>query len=160
MKKPVVLSSYCYIISALTIAVLGGVLAYILKQPDNSLPLLIWGAVIAFLFIITLLYMPLTISADELYLHIKRPLRTKNIPLSEISSAILCSPTMGSIRICGSGGFFGWHGWFRESDLGKYFAYYGKASDSFLVTLKNDRKYMLSCEDPKEIVNFINLHLK
>lgn len=59
---------------------------------------------------------------------------------------------MGEKRIFGSGGFFGWYGWFSEADLGKYFAYYGKASDCFLVTLKNGRKYMLGCADAPAMV--------
>lgn len=65
----------------------------------------------------------------------------------DIAEVKLCQPTMGAIRICGSGGFFGWYGWFREGDIGKYFAYYGKSSDCFLVTLKDGRKYMLGCTD-------------
>ena len=65
----------------------------------------------------------------------------------------MCAPTMGTIRICGSGG---WFGWFSEKDLGKYFAYYGKASDCFLVTLKNGKKYMLGCKDTPKMVNAIN----
>ncbi len=85
----------------------------------------------------------------------KRPLKIKTIPISEISDVKLCSPAMGAIRICGSGGWFGWYGWFKENDLGKYFAYYGKASDCFLVSLKDGRKYMLGCKDAPEMVDAI-----
>lgn len=67
---------------------------------------------------------------------------------------------MGALRICGSGGFFGYWGWFKERDLGKYFAYYGKSSDCFLVTLKSGNKYMLGCTEPEEMVDFINKNLE
>ena len=99
--------------------------------------------------------MPLSISLDNDSLNINRPLKIKSIPLSDIAESVLCQPTMGAKRICGSGGWFGWYGWFREKDLGKYFAYYGKASDCFLVTLKSGKKYMLGCKDAHEMVNAI-----
>lgn len=156
MKKRVELSSYCFIVSALTIAVLCGILLYVLKQQDNRWPVIILGVLIVGLLLPTLFYMPLSPSVDNKYLNINRPLRIKSIPLEDIAAVKLCPPTMGAIRIAGSGGWFGWYGWFREKDLGKYFAYYGKASDCFLVTLKDGRKYMLSCKDPAEMVKYIS----
>ncbi len=66
---------------------------------------------------------------------------------------------MGTRRIAGSGGFMGYWGWFREGDIGKYFAYYGKASDCFLVTLRNGRRYMLGCNDAPEMVAAIQKEL-
>lgn len=155
MKKRVELSSYCLIISALSTALMCGVLVYALKQPDNELAAGILVAVIILLLLSTLFYMPLYIYLDNGCLNIVRSLRVKSIPLSKIADVKLCPPTMGAIRICGSGGWFGWYGWFREKDLGKYFAYYGKASDSFLVTLDNGKKYMLGCKDAPEMVKEI-----
>ena len=114
-----------------------------------------WSAVIILLSLSTLFFMPLSISLDSQRLSIHRPLKIKSIPLSEIAEVRLCSPTMNAVRICGSGGWFGWYGWFKEKDLGKYFAYYGKASDCFLVTLKDGKKYMLGCKDAPEIVDAI-----
>ena len=52
-----------------------------------------------------------------------------------------------------------WKRWFLralgrmyERDLGRYCAYYGKASDCFLVRLNDRRKYMLGCKDAPEMV--------
>lgn len=157
MKKRVKLSSYCWIISALSTALMCGVFIYALKRPDNEWAVCILGGAIVFLFLFTLCYMPLSVSLDNESLNINRPLKIKSIPLTEIAEVRLCSPTMGAKRICGSGGWFGWYGWFREADLGKYFAYYGKASDCFLVTLKDGRKYMLGCKDAPEMVEAINI---
>ena len=67
---------------------------------------------------------------------------------------------MAKKRICGSGGWFGYYGWFSEPSIGKYFAYYGKASDCFLVTLKDGKKYVLGCESPDEMVEVINKLIK
>ncbi len=72
---------------------------------------------------------------------------------------MLCPPTMAERRICGSGGFFGYWGWFKEPSIGKYFAYYGKASDCFLVELKDGKKYLIGCSNPSEVVSYINSRL-
>ncbi len=156
MKKRVELSSYCWIISALSTALMCGVFVYALKRPDNEWAVCILGGAIVFLFLFTLCYMPLSVSLDNKSLNINRPLKIKTIPLADIADVKLCSPTMGAKRICGSGGWFGWYGWFKEADLGKYFAYYGKASDCFLVTLKDGSRYMLGCKDAPEMVDAIN----
>ena len=155
IKQRVELSTYRWIISALSTAFICGVFLYALQRPDNNLAVWISGSAIIMLFLSTLYYMPLSISLDNDSLSINRPLKIKSIPLTEIANVKLCAPTMAAKRICGSGGWFGWYGWFSEKDLGKYFAYYGKASDCFLVTLKNGKKYMLGCKDAPEMVNAI-----
>lgn len=147
MKRRVELSGYCWIVSALIIAFICGILIYDLKLSDNIWPVVILSIVLAGLIVPALFYMPLSISVDDKSVKIRRPLLTKHIPISDMSDVKLCAPTMGARRICGSGGWLGWYGWFSEGDLGKYFAYYGKASDCFLVTLKDGRKYMLGCTD-------------
>ncbi len=104
--------------------------------------------------------MPLSISVDNNNLVIKRPIKSKIIPISEINSVSLTPPTMGERRICASGGFFGYWGWFKERELGKYFAYYGKASDCFFVKLSNGRNYMIGCEDPQQITSFLQKRME
>lgn len=156
MKKRVELSSYCIIISAIMIAVMCGVVVYAAKQPDNEVAVWILSAAFLALILSTLVFMPISVSVDKNFIKVARPLKTKKIPLKEVSDVRLCSPTMGAIRMCGSGGCFGWYGWFKEKDLGKYFAYYGKASDCFLITLKDGRKYMLGCKDAHEMVEFLD----
>lgn len=155
MKKRVELSTFCVILSTVASISLCGMFLFALKRPDNVLPVCLSGAAIIALFIFTLFFMPLSVSVDSDSLDVNLPLRVKSIPLSAISEVRLCSPTMGAKRIFGSGGWFGWYGWFSEKDLGKYFAYYGKASDCFLVTLKDGRKYMLGCKDAPEVVKTI-----
>lgn len=159
MKKGVELSNYCRIISALSIAIMCGVFIHAAKQPDSKIAMWILGVTITVLLIFTLFFMPLSISVEGDSLKIRRPLKTKKVLLSEIAVVRLCAPTMGAKRICGSGGWFGWYGWFKEADLGKYFAYYGKASDCFLVTLKEGRKYMLGCKNAPEMVEAITRNL-
>lgn len=155
IRKRVELSTYCWLISVLSTALMCGVFVYAMKQPDNEWAMWCLGGAIVILFLFTLCFMPLSISLDNESLNINRPLKIKSISLAEIADVKLCAPTMGAKRICGSGGWFGWYGWFSDKDLGKYFAYYGKASDCFLVALKNGKKYMLGCKDAPEMVKAI-----
>ncbi|MBE6224813.1 MAG: hypothetical protein E7122_06270 [Bacteroidales bacterium] len=75
------------------------------------------------------------ISPDKDAIYVNRGLKIKTIPMANVKSVRLSPPTMGAIRICGSGGFFGYWGWFKERDLGKYFAYYGRLSEFLLFLL-------------------------
>lgn len=156
MKKKVNLSAWCIIVTATGLVMLLAAL-YFAKDPIART--MVAGALII-LCLAAIFFMPLSISVNNEELNINRPLRIKSIPLDGIASARLISPTMAEKRICGSGGWFGYYGWFREPSIGKYFAYYGKASDCFLVMLKDGKKYVLGCDKPDEIVKFINRHIE
>ncbi|MBD5177926.1 MAG: hypothetical protein HDT04_04800 [Bacteroidales bacterium] len=95
------------------------------------------------------------IKADKNYIILGSPLRKKKIPMSQVESVELFQATMGAIRIFASGGFMGYWGIFREGDIGKYYGFYGKASDCFLVRLKDGSKYVLGCNEPDKMVQFI-----
>lgn len=151
MKQEVKLSTWCAIMTATGLIVLL-VALYFAKDPFAKY--LVVGALIV-LCLTALIFMPLSISVKNGELNINRPLKIKSIPLSQIASVELYSPTMASKRICGSGGWFGYYGWFKEPSIGKYFAYYGKASDCFLVTLKDGKKYVLGCENREAIMKEI-----
>ena len=75
--------------------------------------------------------------------------------MRKVESAERFQPTMGAIRIFASGGFMGYWGIFREGDIGRYYGFYGKASDCFLVRMKNGDKYVLGCKNPDEVVSYI-----
>ena len=155
MKQKVNLSLYCKLLSAIVSIILLVILHYsnnLWSVTTIGLILLVWIG-LAFYF------MPVSVSVDDKALHINRLAKTKTIPYSEISSITPMQPTMGEQRLFGSAGWFGYWGWFKEKDLGKYFAYYGKASDCFFVRLKNGSKYMLGCEDPQLLTSFVSHRL-
>lgn len=155
MKKKVMLSTYNVFLSVTILAVLcGGLFLQIRHDEFNAVACLLFS-IILILCGSTLLFSPLSVSLENNCLYVNFALRYKSFPLPDIESVSLCAPTMGAQRICGSGGFFGYYGWFSERDLGKYFAYHGKASDCFLVTLRNGKKYMLGCQDAREMVGAI-----
>lgn len=106
------------------------------------------------------LYAPLSLYVDEGGVAVRRPLATKRIPLDEIASIGYAPPTMSQKRVCASGGFMGYWGWFHERPLGSYFAYYGRSSETFLVRLRNGKIYMLGCDDSASAAEEVKKLLK
>ena len=156
MKQRVEFSTFCIITTLACLALFVGC-TFIIPEIWWQI---YWGVFVVILLIISLCYMPMSIGADENAIYINRSLKVKTIPMTEVASVKLCPPTMGAIRICGSGGFLGYWGWFQERDLGKYFAYYGKSSDCFLITLTNGGKYILGCQNAPEMVEYIAKQIK
>lgn len=152
MKQKVSLSGFSVMLSAMCLIVLA-LSMYHTRERSGVFYLL--AAIIIIWILLSLFYMPFSVSVSDDGLKIHRAMRVKNIALSEIKSIKLCPPTMAERRLCGSGGFFGYWGWFSEPSVGKYFAYYGKASDCFLVELKNGRKYLIGCDNSNAMVDSI-----
>ena len=116
---------------------------------------IIMSAVVVVLYVTPLIYSPLSIELHDDCLNVNRTLCKRTIALKDIKSVAAHQPTMSEKRLCGSGGWFGYWGWFSEPATGKYFAYYGKASDCFMVTLKDGRKYLLGCENKRRIIEAV-----
>lgn len=137
-----------------------GVMIFWCLRSDHELELYIVAAAYAAINLASLFYAPREIElTDNGYLIVRFAARIKRIPVSSIRRICLVSPTMSERRLFASGGYYGYWGWFSEATLGRYFAYYGKASDCFLVKLDDGRKYMLGCQDPAEIVEAITRQL-
>ncbi len=154
IKQPVKISIYSRVVSVTALLVIMGIYLYMLDK-GASWQIYILYALVLVLGGSALIYMPVSISVDRKELRVNRMLCAKKIPLSEIVSIERMQPTMGERRIFASGGWMGYWGRFYERDLGKYFGYYGKASDCFFVRLKDGRGYMLGCKNPDSIVSYV-----
>ncbi|MBD5262101.1 MAG: hypothetical protein HDS38_08240 [Bacteroides sp.] len=158
MKRRVALSTFSIILTIAVIALfVVGMISYLNRGVD-WLAYLLAGSLVL-ICCLAMYFTPMSISVEDGCLNINMLLRTKSIPLRDIQSVALCPPTMSEKRLLGSGGFFGYWGWFREPSIGRYFAYYGKASDCFLVRLKDGRLYMFGCVDALGIMECINSNL-
>ena len=122
------------------------------KQTDTRLVL---AGIFSVCLLFGLFYMPMSISADKYAIYIHRSLRIKAIPMSEVKSVKIFPASLKPMRLCGSGGFMGYWGWFREPGVGRYFAYYGDPGDCFLVELSSGRKYVLGCRNTGMMVEHI-----
>lgn len=160
MEKKVQLSGFSIFLSALTIILLVSIPVWQFRRGATDVMTWTLIGLLVCVFVSCLLYAPLSIGIDKNNLVIKRVIKTKRIALNDIQSVEMCPPTMGQVRLCGNGGFFGYWGWFYEKDLGRYFGYFGKASDCFLITLKNGRKYMLGCNGAPQMVAAIKATLR
>ncbi|MDE7180961.1 MAG: PH domain-containing protein [Muribaculaceae bacterium] len=159
MKKKVELSLLSVTLTIVSFIVLVGIFLFEYSRSEHEA--IVWWlfAIVVIWAGFCLFYAPLYIELGDTHLIVARSIRLKEIPLEDIASVALCPPTMAERRLCGSGGCFGHWGWYMEADLGRYFAYYGKASDCFLVTLRDGRRYMLGCKDAPEMVAAIRKRL-
>lgn len=152
MKSKVRLSTYSLVTTLIAVLVIGWCCVITFGRGNGFY-------VVAAIFLIFLvsaaLYAPLSVETGEHDVTVRSALKKHRIPLSEIEEVQLFQPTMGTYRLFGSGGFMGYWGIFREGDVGKYTAFYGKASDCFLIRMKDGRKYVLGCEKPENMVENI-----
>ena len=137
-----------------TLASIGLFVGFIIFEKQLDMRLMLAG-VLAVIVLLGLFYMPLSISADKYAIYIRRFLRVKAIPMSDVKSVTIFPVPLKAMRLCGSGGFMGYWGWFREPGIGRYFAYYGDPRDCFLVELSNGRKYVLGCRNAGAMVEHI-----
>lgn len=152
MKSKISYSRFVTLLTAILSGVLFVACIATVKEEPAFFSLL---AIFIILYLSALFFGAAYIKADNNNIVLGSLLRSKKIPMSEIESVELFQPTMGAIRICASGGFMGYWGIFREGDIGKYYGFYGKASDCFLVRLKNGSKYVLGCDHPDKMVDYI-----
>lgn len=156
MRSRVKFSIYAMI---LTVVISVALVLVCMKTYSELLPFCIVLGVCLILIVLAFFYAPLQVRANEKYIIVVCLLRRHRILVSAVESIEFFRPTMGARRIFGSGGFFGYWGIFNEGDIGRYAAYFGKASDCFLIRMKNGDKYVIGCADCPEMVNYIKKQL-
>lgn len=149
MKSKVILSRYSLILTVILLIVMAIGCFFTF---ENRTAFCTWISVFAILTVFTLLYGVSSITVTPEYVIMQSPLKRRKIPVRNIESVRREQPTMGAIRILGSGGCLGYWGLFREGDIGRYYAFYGKGSDCFMIRMKNGDKYLLGCENPDAMV--------
>lgn len=156
MKSKVKFSRFSILITVGTIGLL--VIGMIVCR-DIPTKVITLGVILAAIMIPSMYYAPLRIELTPETLTIRRLLKCKHIPCSEIASADWCYPSGGGIRLCGSGGFMGYWGYFNDVVLGTYFGYIGDRNQCILLKLKSGKKYVISCENYNEMLKEINKYL-
>jgi hypothetical protein len=96
--------------------------------------------------------MPRYLVIDSKSIVITHPIGQTVILKSDIVEvrAVERSELRGSLRLFGSGGFFGWFGVFRNSTFGVYRLYCGQLENLYLVKTLT-RKYIISSSVPIEL---------
>ncbi len=157
MKNMVHFSTYCIIV---TVGVLGALLAGIImtwNHPHESqLGIVVFLVITGF----GLYYCPVSVTVDSEGVKLHRLLSgDKVFRYADIEEVDTCYPSVGGLRLCGSGGMFGYWGYFSDIMIGQYFGYYADRSECFYIRLKNRRQYVLSCRNHVATVKEIQKHL-
>lgn len=161
------LDKYDIILGAILTAVGLGLLLFIGLQSIDSVEsafayFCVLGLVCLLRFVEVAFYLPLSIEVDEHVLRINRFLKTRTIPVPSIRLVCLY-PNPGDDGwgiVTSRKGLLGNWGYWKESELGWFFAYYGCSDDCFLIELDNGKKYVLGCANPNTVVDHINTILK
>lgn len=149
-------STYCIIATIVVFGLIVWGIYATYSYPDKCM-LVVVASLLVLIF--SMLYCPLSISADEREVIVHSPFRNHRIPMRRITYVERFQPTLGRIRVCGSGGFMGYWGLFKEGDTGRYEAYCGNSSDCFMIRLDNGDKYVLGCKNPDVMVDYIKSNL-
>lgn len=160
LKKRVDISTWSTILTIVLMSAIIGICIWQFNKNGNEVICWILLILMVVLGYLTLFYCPMYVRLTAESLNVETSFRIKSFPLSEIEEVKICPPTMAEKKICGSGGFFGYWGWFSEPTIGKYFAFYGMASQTFLIRLKSGRQYMLGCRDAKEMAEALKKAIK
>lgn len=156
MKSRVNFSTLSIILTVITIAVLAYALYSSYNRDDRFLILVV---ITVGLLLAGLYYCPVSVEAANDRLIIHRIVKSKSFTYDSISSVDRCYPAGGGIRLCGSGGFMGYWGWFRDSAIGTYFGYYGDRDNCILIRLKSGRQYVTGCINPDTMIEYISSRL-
>ncbi|MBD5246448.1 MAG: hypothetical protein HDS55_06795 [Barnesiella sp.] len=157
MKKKVHLSIFCKV---LTLLVIGIMVAVIITEWHNPEKLSVALVITLLMALFGVIYYPTSIETTSDTLRINHLFSSNKIPFNQICGAERCYPSPGGLRLCGSGGFLGYWGYFNDIVIGSYFGYYGDRSQCILLKLTDKKQYVISCEDPDEMVAEISARLQ
>lgn len=153
MKQKIKFSTFSLII---TIGVLILAVAGIYSLWDNEGKLITLCVIMGITIIAGLYFCPKYIEANDSEIILHRLLGTAIvINYDDIQKVDTCYPSGGGLRLCASGGFFGYWGIFSDISIGTYIGYYGNPSNCILVNSKDGKQYVFGCENPDAMVDYI-----
>ena len=120
-----------------------------------------WGimALILIPSILSFFIFPMYIVADDEGVGVRTLARTKHIPYENIDRIVkldeqLLFTRLSTIRLLGSGGVFGYIGWFRSKGIGTFLSYATDEKNVFLIYRKNGKPVAISVNDPDEFLPY------
>ena len=158
MKQKVKFSHLAII---LTVIVLTLFIMGIISLRDDTDKLIPFCIIVVGVTLFGLYYCPTSVEATSDGVKLSRLMSTpKMFKYCDIEKIDTCYPSAGGLRLCGSGGYFGYWGWFSDIMIGTYFGYYGSRANCFMIKLKNGKQYVLGCDNPENIVDYIKTKIK
>lgn len=139
-----------------------GVVIYLLKDRIIAGDLLLVG-VFSFVILILLYFFlqsPKNLYLTESVIIVEKISGKFKINYNDIQSIRAFTLDCTNIRLIGSGGFAGYIGLFRNKEIGKFHSYVGNEKQAFLIQLKNNANYVISCDNPDQVIKTINEFLR
>ncbi|MDE5814412.1 MAG: hypothetical protein K2H72_09005 [Muribaculaceae bacterium] len=153
MKNKVRFSAYSWIV---TVAILILFAVMIVSLFRNHEKFLFISVLFGLVILSGLYYCPTSVEATQDGITLHRMLsRPKYFAYKDIVEVDTCYPSAGGLRLCGSGGFFGYWGYFSDIMIGTYFGYYGSRDSCFFIRFENGRQYVIGCRNQVEMVDYI-----
>ncbi len=137
------------------------VIVYLLKNQgfsSNKLTLLIFFAVLG-ISVYFAFQSPISLKLTEDHIAVRKMFGEVKISYADIVSIDKYDNYGSDIRLMGNGGFLGYTGVFRNKVLGKYIAYVGNFKQAFYIKTRNDKLYVLSCENREEVIGLVRKYM-
>lgn len=143
------------IISLMFASIIIGQLVLIIDSVQSTSFFSILILVLIYLFVF--LYRPLYYRTTDNLLVIHRPISNIKINLKDIKSVEILDKERlkGTMRTFGVGGLFGYWGKFANSEIGVMTWYATKRDNAVLITTFNDKKVLLTPDNPELFVSVI-----
>lgn len=157
MKQKIKFSYYSLIMTTVVL-ILSVVGAFSLSGDTGEL--ILFCIVIGSAIIAGVYFCPTSVEANNSGIILHRLLsKPRTFAYDVIQSVDTCHPSAGGLRLCGSGGFFGYWGYFNDIMIGSYFGYYGNHNNCFLVKMKDGKQYVLGCGKAGAMVDYITAQM-
>lgn len=109
--------------------------------------------------ILSFFIFPMYIVADEEGVGVRTLARTKLIPYENIDRIVRADEqpqffSISTIRLFGSGGVFGYIGWFHSKGIGTFLSYATDEKNVFLIYRKKGIPVAISVNDPDEFLPY------
>ncbi len=157
MKQKIKYSTYsiCLTVAILLLFIIG-VFSLLGNEEKLTLFCIIMGGVT----ITGLYFCPKYIEANDSCIVLHPLLSSPKVYLFDnIQTVEPCYPSLGGLRLCACGGYFGYWGFFHDFVIGSYIGYYGSRNNCILVKMKDGKQYVLGCEDATPLVDYIKTQL-
>lgn len=127
---------------------LAGYLLYLYKCGYNEISTL-YVAILFFIVIFAAFAItPLRVRVNDKGITIRLMLGRKFIPRDEIKEIRPFNKERFTVRLLGSGGLFGFTGWFRNREIGVFSALATDLDKSYIIRRKHQLPIMISVADP------------
>lgn len=124
-----------------------------------------WASIFLSIFVLLImgyftLQSPMYLEFTDSELILKKLVGKTEIKYNDIENVVAYDKNILNIRIAGSGGFCGFIGLFYDSKLGRYKSYVGNYRQAFIIKAKDNKTYMLSCQDRDAALSILESNIK